>query len=541
MSGVKALISRAAPPVKSRLSITRRRAFFALLVLAWVLASAPGRGAGVTVITHGFNGNVTDWVIPMAEAMPGYASFPGTTDTCYELAITRNGSGQYVATISLHHGVPPTESDSGEIFIKLDWSTLSGVGGASTTTVANATVGALLSTTLIPELGGRALAELPMHLIGHSRGGSVVTEMARLLGAQGVWVDQVTTLDPRPVAGFGDADVTTYANVLYADNFWQTLGDGLFVPNGQSLFGAYNRKLTSLSGGYSSSHSDVHLWYHGTIDLATPCTDTQATIDSTQRSAWWTTTEMAGAEAGFRYSAIGGGDRLSSVEPAGAGNGRINDGFNKKWHLGGGVAANRTSLPANSGLWPNVIRAGRTATTPVPAGEPFDVVLYHQSGANGSGNVEVRIFLDVDFNPYSGPVTEIDQRLLPNTGTNAVLASMLTVSTDEAIVAPGTYTVGVRISDGVRTRYVYLPDELVITSALSAPRIDTQSLTWIDGNKLRFNVLASPGQTVAVRATSDFVNWVTLQTSTFTGSVWQFTDADAGTFTRRFYKAVLVP
>ena len=53
--------------------------------------------------------------------------------------------------------------------------------------------------TLIPEMGGRPLAQLPLHLIGHSRGGSVVTEMARLLGAQGVWVDQVTTLDPRPV------------------------------------------------------------------------------------------------------------------------------------------------------------------------------------------------------------------------------------------------------------------------------------------------------------------------------------------------------
>ena len=121
-------------------------------------------------------------------------------------------------------------------------------------------------------MGGRPLAELPLHLVGHSRGGSVVTEMARLLGAQGVWVDQVTTLDPRPVSALGDAAVTTYTNVLFADNFWQTMGDGLIVPNGQFVFGAYNRKLLDLNGGYSSSHSDVHLWYHGTIDLATPAT-----------------------------------------------------------------------------------------------------------------------------------------------------------------------------------------------------------------------------------------------------------------------------
>ena len=53
----------------------------------------------------------------------------------------------------------------------------------------------------------------------------------------------VTTLDPRPVAQFGDAAVTSWVNVLYADNFWQNMGDGLFVPNGQAVFGAYNRHL----------------------------------------------------------------------------------------------------------------------------------------------------------------------------------------------------------------------------------------------------------------------------------------------------------
>src|SRR4029079_3839684 len=202
--------------------------------------------------------------------------------------------------------------DSGEMLVKLDWSTLSSFGGPSTTPIAQTVVSALLATNFIPELGGRPIAELPLHLIGHSRGGSVITEMARLLGAQGVWVDQVTTLDPRPVTQFGDAAVTSWANVLFADNFWQTMGDGVFVPNGQSVFGAYNRKLLNLSGGYSSSHSDVHLWYHGTIDLTTPASDTQATITSTERSLWWTSTETAGASAGFFYSLIGGGDRLST-------------------------------------------------------------------------------------------------------------------------------------------------------------------------------------------------------------------------------------
>ena len=170
------------------------------------------------------------------------------------------------------------------------------------------------------------------------------------------------------------------------------MGDGLFVPNGQSVFGAYNRKLLNLSGGYSSSHSDVHLWYHGTIDLATPTSDTQATITASQRSAWWTSTEMSGAAAGFFYSLIGGGDRLSNLEPGGVGTGRISDGFNKNWDLGGGLAANRTALPANAGLWPNPILFNLTNVNPIPAGESFDVALYHQEGTSGVGGIELGIF-----------------------------------------------------------------------------------------------------------------------------------------------------
>ena len=113
-----------------------------------------------------------------------------------------------------------------------------------------------------------------------------MTEMARLLGAQGIWVDQLTTLDPDPVALYGDPPITNYANVLFADNYWQDLGNGLTVPNGQPVSGAYNRQLTNLDGGYASSHSNVHLWYHGTIELETPASDTQATITAAQRATW---------------------------------------------------------------------------------------------------------------------------------------------------------------------------------------------------------------------------------------------------------------
>lgn len=514
-------------------------AVFAALVLA-LCSTGSVTAAGVTIITHGFNSNVTDWIIPMAGKVGGYPGFPGATYSCYEISITRNGSGQYVAAATFLSGTPPLLADSGEIVVKLDWSTLSSLGGPSTTTTAQTAVGAVLATNLIPEMGGRPLAELPLHLIGHSRGGSVVTEMARLLGAEGIWIDQVTTLDPRPVSQFGDASVRSWSNVLFADNFWQTMGDGLIVPNGQSIFGAYNRKLLDLSGGYSSSHSDVHLWYHGTIDLATPTGDTQATITASQRSAWWTSTEMAGTAAGFLYSLIGGGDRLSNVEPAGVGNGKISDGFNKNWDLGGGVAANRTALPANAGLWPNAIRFALGNTHTIPAGESFETTLSHQAGASAAGDVGLEIFLDADFNPYNGNEIAVKQQTLAKTGTSAVSLSTLSATVDAAAVAPGSYAVFARLNDGVRTRYLYASQRLMVTPSLQAPSVDSGSLA-LSGGVLRFNVHAFPGQKVTVMASSDLVGWDPLQTHTFTGTVWAFMDADAGNFARRFYRTVLAP
>src|SRR5205823_6155984 len=290
----------------------------------------------------------TDWIIPMANRIPQYDSFPGSEFSCYQMTV---GSG-YSVTQSRIAGVSPIISDSGEIVIKLDWSALAIALGTSTTDIADAVVPRLLATNFVPELGGRSLTEFPIHLIGHSRGGSVVSEMARLLGEQGVWVDQLTTLDPHPVSfPYGDADVLVFENVLFADNYWQMNADPS-CPNGESIPGAYNRFLSNLQNGYSCNHSDVHLWYHGTIDwFDTPATDTQATITSSERQSWWTSYEAEGADAGFFYSLLGGADRLSGDEPAGAGNGQIRDGYNKVWDFGAGAAPNRYALASNNGGW----------------------------------------------------------------------------------------------------------------------------------------------------------------------------------------------
>src|SRR6266702_1019041 len=90
----------------------------ALCWLGFAFYTAPASGAGVTVITHGFSGNITDWIIPMAQKIPEYYRFPGTNFSCYEISFVQDGQGNYVPTQSRIGGVPPTSADSGEIIVK---------------------------------------------------------------------------------------------------------------------------------------------------------------------------------------------------------------------------------------------------------------------------------------------------------------------------------------------------------------------------------------------------------------------------------------
>src|ERR1041385_3604712 len=155
-----------------------------------------------------------------------------------------------------------------------------------------------------------------------------------------LWVDQVTTLDPQSVSLYGDAEVFTYVNVLFADNYWQSTPD-LFGPNGNLFFGSYNRYLDNLSGRYDCPHSGTHLWCHGAIDLTVPTSDTQSTITAAEHQNRWSPYEAGGTNERFYYSLVGGGNRLSAIEPAGAGMGRIVNGYNQAWDLGADASGNR--------------------------------------------------------------------------------------------------------------------------------------------------------------------------------------------------------
>jgi hypothetical protein len=527
----------------------------------FLLAIAPQfttKAAGITLIAHGFEDDVSfpTWVSSMADQMPTYFSgrFPGlnTNFTTYRLVVTHNGNG-YSFSSTRTNGLSPFTTQSGEIVVELDWSALSGDASdsfADTYNVGWAVSQILMLTNAVSELNGHALSEFSIHLIGHSRGGSLVSQISYVLGTNGLWVDHVTTLDPYPINNDGDDDFGfsyedasadhTYANVLFADNYWQDLGAGAYFgdPDGEPVSGAYVRQLTDLEGGYNNTglfstyHSNVHLWYYGTINLNTPANDTGASITSTERTAWWVPYEDYGLNAGFAYSLLGGANRTNTAIPLGLpSDPTVVSGFNQYWNLGGGTSANRTPLTVNSGAWPNVIRFDLLGTNVVSQNSFASTTLYYQYG--GSSNLTIQVFLDQDFNPYNTNSIAVLTVQPPASGTGSVYYyTSLSFSTTN--VPPGYYSIYAKITDGKHIRYMYTPELLQITSQVQSPNL---AIANIGNAKINVIVNGVSGQKIVLQSSNDLKSWAPIATNTLTTSTWIY--AGVSQTNRQYFRAML--
>jgi hypothetical protein len=513
------------------------------LLFFLALAQTSPRAAGVTVITHGADGDVTGWVASMADAIPAYfgnqhSGFT-TNFTVYTLKLTTDGHENYYYQWTRDRGTSPANTDTGEIIVKLDWSQMAALGSeydTSTFVIAQLASSIFMQTNAISDLHGHALAEFPIHLIGHSRGGSVISQMSCLLGTNGVWVDHLTTLDPHPLNNDGnddfpfttvDAPVHTYSNVLFHDNYYQTEGE-LTDPDGEPVAGTYIRNLNSeiINGGYNNTdslspyHSNVHLWYYGTINLATPNTNdddgTVVKIDSATRKDWWVSAEDSGQNAGFLYSLIGGGDRTSTNAPLGSSS--IVRGYNQYWDLGAGTSDNRTAVPSNNGTWPSLIKFDLTGNEVVAQGNSISTTYYYQY--SGTSNLTLQAFLDPDLNPYNSnsiPVLAIHP---PATGAGSVGYSTLALSMTN--VPPGTYCPYAKISDGIHTRYLYTPELVQITPSFQPPVLGIQASGY---DQCTVTINGVSGQVIILQSSTNLDIWTPIATNTLTANTWYYTNS----------------
>lgn len=331
-----------------------------------LLASTLSAQPSVTIITHGFqaSGSFPTWPAIYGEAAvdragggtvleydPSDGSWilrTGTGDPSQPIALTINWAedSAYVPGVTDDRtGTAPCAAAA--VYAALRSSPLP--AGLSTTTALTDAMG----------------AARPIHLIGHSRGASVQSELALLLLTDGIAIDQVTTLDPHPVIELLDPTPVVWEGTDWSDNYYRQDGCDIdmgclgFDFDGQPIPGAADEDLGFLDalGPFDNrfsvctlEHITLKTWYFGTIDL-TGTSDGDCTI---VRPDWYA---AGGAGEGYYYSLAGGGSADRPCGPTGGcpdagrtplvpvtriANGDFQFGSNQEagwlWHGGGGSA-----------------------------------------------------------------------------------------------------------------------------------------------------------------------------------------------------------
>jgi len=268
------------------------------------------------------------------------------------------------------------------------------------------------------------------------------------------------------------------------------------------------------------------------VDLRTPADDSVASITGSERQTWWTPYESQGATAGFYYSLIGAGDRLSGDQPAGAA--RIRDGYNQWWDLGAGTSNNRTALPLNSGSFPNLIKLNIAGTNLMAQGESNAVTFAYQLAKPASSNAAIRMFLDDDFNPLNGNEQLVRESTASGTTSNNVGFGTVSINVAATNSTPGVHSLYAQITAGGRSRYLYAPELLTIFSSFAPPNL---AIARSLASEVRIDVMGIPGQRIVLQSTADFRNWQPLATNWLTANIWTYFDTASSR--QRFYKAKL--
>ncbi|MGH7245026.1 MAG: hypothetical protein ACREJD_16545 [Phycisphaerales bacterium] len=424
------------------------------ILSAFVGCTGVALAGGVTIVTHGFNADMV-WVNAMADGIAKRAGTPGIDVTRVNLVVTQ-GSGNLVVTMMPIAVAPEATFSTGEFVVGLDWTSIDSFARPGSETPAPESAESVPTQNVAQAVfdylqgwtyGGVSILAHPMHLVGHSRGAVLMASLALDLGQRGVFVDQLTTLDPYNVSLFGDAVPTVPGSVVFADNIWQNNA----FPSGKSLPGAFNQHL-GLLGTTSNNHSLMHTYYFGTIDnAATGDGDCTGCI-----SPVWYTQDVdlhARAQSGFWYSRIAGGDRSGSQAIAGLLN-----------SLGGTAvvgAGGRTAVTITQPAWSNAFEVQATKNTVTP-GESNSTGFYYQ--ASGVP-VQVSAYAADDVNPAHGG-------LLLGTMSLGPAATPAPASLVWSVVPPARsqpYSIYLAITAGGRTRYAYDLNQVTVIQAPSCP------------------------------------------------------------------------
>ncbi len=266
----------------------------------------------VVFVTHGYelSKSFPSWVDDMGTAIQSrMEKDTGVADVGLYTLKAKVDNGKITFT-----GPSITAED---MVIEVDWSSLSGglfvpvtnSGDYSTSDVAKA-----LSTYLYVNCPSLLSNAVNISLIGHSRGGSLIAALADdFYKDYKVTTDSATFLDPHPLSddyGFSSSGggVMSVSNITTSYNYYRNDGSGdaeAWNPPGGWTISASGGTVENVElnnsffdggskGGYgywsaSDQHSDVHLWYQGTVDTQGAFADEDASVSLDQANSWYST------------------------------------------------------------------------------------------------------------------------------------------------------------------------------------------------------------------------------------------------------------
>ena len=188
--------------------------------------------------------------------------------------------------------------------------------------------------------------------------------------------------------------------------------------------------------GYFNEHSDVHLWYHGTIDITGAIDDGSASV---------------AADAGWYAGAMGPRDQIGYYFSRAVGGARPATGL--ATGLADGQAA-RVPINHAADRWPSLLDVQLLAQPLLAVGVPLDVrYAWHDHDSNAS----LEFFLDNDRNPFNGTGPQLGFPLTV-AQTSPALLSTDQVSLSTTGLDAGSYELFARISDATGHRVLYADD-----------------------------------------------------------------------------------
>jgi hypothetical protein len=473
----------------------------------------------LTIITHGlqFDNSYPSWIDAMTDGIKARTADTNTATIYAEVGLNAN-SKLGVTHFYLEDGQwPGTNSTTEHIVMKLLWYTVAGLTDpVDTGMVADQIVPYLINPlslgdgSIVP-----ALAEAPIHLIGHSRGSSVVAAVTRRFAQHGIWVDHLTTLDPHPIGS--DEAVAEYANVRFADNYFQIDSSGFTPISGMSVPGAIQINLTALFDGDPisdfgnfSDHIEVHDWYYGTIDEAA----STVAGDPIPRSFWYSS-----FDTGFQFSLIADGQRLREMPELGSGSGLLTQ----------GAARTSAAQPSGAPQYPSIELLNTNWSYEVYAGSEVPLLVRYQGAAIAPSAI-ITVGLSRTMNPY-----------LP---VDSIVASATNGAVGSAMWEAGTTWVPNAADDGkfifaniaiagATRRFFYLPRAFHVAPR---PSLVVSGLSPETGITLEVRSIA--GKPVHLQRSQDLREWTDLYLGPNDDGKKHITDAAATNEPVAFYRVL---